>query len=60
VATGQYPADELAACAPDLLFRDFSDVARALAALTDGGRGSQASPVSGPSPIVPGSRTPLQ
>src|SRR3989441_6944237 len=56
VATGQYPADELAACAPDLLFRDFSDVARALAALTDGGRGSQAAPVSGPSPIVPGSR----
>src|SRR5205823_5892912 len=47
VATGQYPADELAACAPDLLFRDFSDVARALAALTDGGRGSQAAPVPG-------------
>src|SRR5216110_3486661 len=36
VATGQYPADELAACAPDLLFRDFSDVARTVAALTNG------------------------
>src|SRR5204862_6275037 len=36
VATGQYPPDELAACAPDLLFRDFSDVARTVAALTNG------------------------
>ena len=40
VATGQYPADELAACAPDLLFRDFSDVGRALAALINGPGGS--------------------
>jgi phosphoglycolate phosphatase len=38
VATGQYQEDELAACAPDLLFRDFSDVARALADLTNGRR----------------------
>src|SRR5438034_402728 len=30
-----------------LLTRNFSDVARALAALTDGGRGSQAAPVPG-------------
>lgn len=36
VATGQYPAGELAACAPDLLFGDFADVERALAALTNG------------------------
>ena len=36
VATGLYPADELAACAPDLLFGDFADVDRALAALTSG------------------------
>jgi phosphoglycolate phosphatase-like HAD superfamily hydrolase len=34
VATGFHAHDELAACAPDLLFADFSDVARALAALT--------------------------
>ena len=36
VATGQYPAAELAACAPDLLFPSFADVDRALAALTNG------------------------
>jgi phosphoglycolate phosphatase-like HAD superfamily hydrolase len=36
VATGQYPLAELAAAGPDLLFEDFADVARALAALTDG------------------------
>jgi phosphoglycolate phosphatase-like HAD superfamily hydrolase len=34
VATGHHAADELAACAPDLLFADFSDVAAAVAALT--------------------------
>jgi phosphoglycolate phosphatase len=34
VATGQHRADELAACDPDLLFADFSDVAAAVAALT--------------------------
>lgn len=34
VATGQHPADELAGCAPDLLFSDFSDVTTVLAALT--------------------------
>jgi len=34
VATGFHAHDELAACAPDLLFTDFSDVAGALAALT--------------------------
>ena len=34
VATGFHPHEELAACAPDLLFADFSDVARAVAALT--------------------------
>jgi phosphoglycolate phosphatase-like HAD superfamily hydrolase len=34
VATGFHPHAELAACAPDLLFTDFSDVAAALAALT--------------------------
>jgi len=34
VATGQYAADELAACGPDALFPDFSDVERALATLT--------------------------
>ena len=44
VATGQYPADELRACAPDLLFHDFSDAARALTALTNGERGRAASP----------------
>ena len=34
VATGFHPHAELAACAPDLLFTDFSDVPAALAALT--------------------------
>jgi phosphoglycolate phosphatase-like HAD superfamily hydrolase len=34
VATGQHPHDELAACAPDHIFTDFTDVPRALAALT--------------------------
>jgi phosphoglycolate phosphatase-like HAD superfamily hydrolase len=34
VATGFHAPAELAACAPDLLFTDFSDVAGALAALT--------------------------
>jgi phosphoglycolate phosphatase-like HAD superfamily hydrolase len=34
VATGFHPREELAACAPDLLFADFSDVGGALAALT--------------------------
>ena len=38
VATGQYPEHELATCAPDLLFRDFSDVPRVLAVLTNGCR----------------------
>jgi phosphoglycolate phosphatase-like HAD superfamily hydrolase len=33
VATGQHPHAELAACEPDLLFPDLSDVAAALAAL---------------------------
>jgi phosphoglycolate phosphatase-like HAD superfamily hydrolase len=33
VATGQHPADELEACAPDLLFADFSDVDAAVRAL---------------------------
>jgi phosphoglycolate phosphatase len=37
VATGQHDAAELAACAPDHLFSDFSDVERALAALTRNG-----------------------
>ncbi len=36
VATGQYPAGELAACAPDLLFPSFADVDAAVTALTDG------------------------
>jgi phosphoglycolate phosphatase len=36
VATGHHPAHELSACAPDLLFTDFSDVTAALAALTAG------------------------
>ncbi len=36
VATGQYPAAELAACAPDLLFPSFVDVDAALAVLTNG------------------------
>ena len=34
VATGFHPHAELAACAPDLLFTDFSDVSAAVAALT--------------------------
>jgi phosphoglycolate phosphatase len=34
VATGFHPAEELRACAPDLFFVDFSDVATTLAALT--------------------------
>ena len=34
VATGFHPHAELAACAPDLLFSDFSDVPATLAALT--------------------------
>ena len=34
VATGQHAAHELAGCAPDLLFTDFSDFAAALTALT--------------------------
>jgi phosphoglycolate phosphatase len=34
VATGQHTADELAACVPDFLFTDFSDVAAAVHALT--------------------------
>ena len=34
VATGFHPAEELRACAPDLFFADFSDVAATLAALT--------------------------
>jgi len=38
VATGQHRAVELAAHAPDLLFEDFADVARAVARLTGGGR----------------------
>lgn len=34
VATGHHPAGELAACAPDLIFADFSDVERVVQALT--------------------------
>lgn len=34
VATGHHPAEELAACAPDLLYTDFADVASVLHALT--------------------------
>jgi len=34
VATGFHPPEDLTACAPDLFFRDFSDVPAALAALT--------------------------
>jgi phosphoglycolate phosphatase-like HAD superfamily hydrolase len=40
VASGQHPIEELAAHAPDLLFRDFSDVAESLAALTRPSPGS--------------------
>jgi phosphoglycolate phosphatase-like HAD superfamily hydrolase len=36
VATGHHAAHELSACAPDLLFTDFSDVAGAVATLTAG------------------------
>lgn len=36
VATGRFPAPELAACTPDLLFTDFSDVDATLLALTQG------------------------
>ena len=36
VATGHHAAHELSACAPDLLFTDFSDVTGAVAALTGG------------------------
>lgn len=35
VATGQHPAEELAACGPDLLFPDFTDVSAVLRALAD-------------------------
>jgi phosphoglycolate phosphatase-like HAD superfamily hydrolase len=38
VATGFHAYDELAACAPDHLFKDFADVARAVATLTGAGR----------------------
>ena len=34
VATGFHPHEDLKACAPDLLFTDFSDVPATLAALT--------------------------
>lgn len=37
VATGQYSLEELAACSPDFLFPDLSDVLRVMAALLDGG-----------------------
>jgi phosphoglycolate phosphatase-like HAD superfamily hydrolase len=37
VATGQHAAGELAACAPDQLFADFSDVEHVLATLTRNG-----------------------
>jgi len=36
VATGHHAAEELSACAPDLLFDDFTDVAGVLRALTQG------------------------
>jgi phosphoglycolate phosphatase-like HAD superfamily hydrolase len=36
VATGHHASHELSACAPDLLFTDFSDVSGAVAALTAG------------------------
>ena len=36
VATGHHRSHELSACAPDLLFTDFSDVSAVLAALTAG------------------------
>jgi phosphoglycolate phosphatase-like HAD superfamily hydrolase len=38
VATGQHPAEELASCGPDLLFRDLADVDRVVALLIDGER----------------------
>src|SRR3989442_15460664 len=53
VATGQSPPDELAACAPDLLFRDFSDVAYALAALTSCAGRRHTEPDSGHPPMGP-------
>jgi hypothetical protein len=34
VATGFHSSEDLAACAPDLMFTDFSDVERAIEALT--------------------------
>jgi phosphoglycolate phosphatase-like HAD superfamily hydrolase len=36
VATGQYPADELATCRPDLLFSDFADAERVVDRLAGG------------------------
>jgi phosphoglycolate phosphatase-like HAD superfamily hydrolase len=36
VATGQYAAEELSACGPDLLFADFADAAAAVRRLTRG------------------------
>jgi phosphoglycolate phosphatase-like HAD superfamily hydrolase len=38
VATGQYGVEDLAACAPDLLFPSFADAEAALTALMSGGR----------------------
>ncbi len=38
VATGQHAAEELSACAPDVLFPDFADVERAVATLVGPGR----------------------
>jgi phosphoglycolate phosphatase len=35
VATGFYPYDELQGCAPDLIFKDFTDVADVVARLTE-------------------------
>ncbi|MFQ5520506.1 MAG: HAD family hydrolase [Candidatus Methylomirabilia bacterium] len=37
VATGQHGLEQLAACGPDFLFPDLSDVSRVLATLLDGG-----------------------
>ena len=36
VATGQFPAEELATCRPDALFADLADVERVVARLADG------------------------
>jgi phosphoglycolate phosphatase-like HAD superfamily hydrolase len=36
VATGQYPAEELATCGPDVLFTDLADAERVVARLADG------------------------